>query len=527
MPSAAKKLITVNKMIKLLYTSSCSACFEWDNDLSYYCDKSFTVTLNGAAVKTANTNVFSLFGLTPDTEYLLGIEGYDFTLPFRTEKETVCVTAQAFGAKGDGKADDTTALQTAINCLPKGGRLQLKKGVYLTAPITLKSDITLELCEGAVLLGVTDETRYPVIPGEIKDEYSDRYLQCGSWEGIPKCMHQALIFGARVSNVAIVGEGIIDGNAQNSTWWENVRARKIGRPRLVFLNDCKNVTFHGVTGQNAASWQFHPYFSSNISFYGITVKAPAISPNTDGLDPESCDMVNIIGCHFSVGDDCIAIKSGKSYIAKKYKRPANRHVIRNCLMENGHGAITLGSEMSAGVTNLTVNRCLFSATDRGLRIKTRRGRGKYAVIDGVVFENIKMQDVLTPIVINMYYYCCDPDRYSEYVWSREKLPVDDGTPYLGKFCFKNMVCENCHVCAAYCDGLPEQPISEITVENVSFTFKEDAKSGVPSMATGVKKCSKKGMYFNNVQALNLKNLSFKGVSGQEIITENIGTIRRG
>ncbi len=513
-------------MIKLLFVSSCSACFEWDNDLSYYCDN-FVVTLNGVAVKEGNTNVFSLFGLSPDTDYVLGVSGYDFTLPFKTESETVCVSAYSFGAKGDGVTEDTAFLQTAINCLPKGGRLQLKKGVYLTAPLTLKSDITLELCEGAVILGVTDEARYPIIPGEVKDEYLDNYLQCGSWEGIPQSMHQALIFGAHAENVNIVGEGVIDGNAQNSSWWINVKARKIGRPRLVFLNDCKNITFHGITGQNAASWQFHPYFSEDISFYGITVNAPKVSPNTDGLDPESCDKVNIIGCHFSVGDDCIAIKSGKSYIAKKYKRPANNHVIRNCLMENGHGAITLGSEMSAGVKNLTVNRCLFVQTDRGLRIKTRRGRGKYAVIDGVVFENIKMENVLTPIVINMYYYCCDPDRYSEYVWSREKLPVDDGTPYLGSFCFKNMVCDNCHVAAAYIDGLPEQPIKEVTVENLTFNFAENPKSGVPSMATGVKKCCKKGMYLNNVKTLTVKNIVFSGVSGEEIIAENIGKINRG
>ena len=514
-------------MINLLYVSSCSACFEWENNLSYYCDKTYTATLNGAVQFEKNTNVFSLFDLTPDTQYVLGILGTNFTLKFKTKKETVCVLASDFGAKGDGKTDDTIALQTAINCMPAGGRLRLEKGVYLTAPLTLKSDMTLELTKDSVILGTTDESRYPTIPGEIPDQYSKRYLQCGSWEGVPKKMHQALIFGAYIKNVTIVGEGTIDGNAQNATWWQNVLARETGRPRLCFLNNCKNVTFHGVTGQNAASWQFHPYFSEDVNFYNISVNAPKVSPNTDGLDPESCNKVNIIGCHFSVGDDCIAIKSGKSYIAKKYKKPANLHVIRNCYMENGHGAITLGSEMSAGVTNLTVNKCLFSSTDRGLRIKTRRGRGKYAVIDGVLFENITMNNVLTPIVINMFYYCCDPDRYSEYVWSREKLPVDDGTPYLGKFAFRNMVCENCHVAASYCDGLPERPIQEITVENVKFTFAKDAQSGVPSMATAVKKCSCAGLYFNNVETLNIKNVSFKGVVGEQIVAENIGTINRG
>ena len=511
-------------MIKLLYTSSCSACFEKDNDLCYYSEAPYEITIDGETVKKVTTNVFSLFNLRPSKTYRLGVVGSDFTLEFTTKKESVCVSASSFLAKGDGKTDDTSALQTAINCLPEGGRLKIEKGVYLTAPLTLKSNVTIELCKGAVILGVTDEKRYPVIPGEIKDCYSDKYLQCGTWEGIPKPMHQALVFGERVKNVNIVGEGVIDGNAQNSTWWQNVRARKIGRPRLVFLNDCVNVTLHGVHGQNAASWQFHPYFSKNISFYDVSVSAPEVSPNTDGLDPESCDGVNIIGCRFSVGDDCIAIKSGKKYVADKYKKSANRHVIRNCLMENGHGAITLGSEMSAGVKNLSVSRCVFFHTDRGLRIKTRRGRGRLAVIDGVSFENIEMTDVLTPIVINMYYYCCDPDRYGEYVWSREKLPIDDGTPRLGKFTFKNVVCKNCHVCAAYIDGLPEMPVEEVVFENVAFDFAENAKSGVPSMATGVKKCSKKGAYFYGVKKLVLKNVTFKGVDGEKIITENVDEV---
>lgn len=508
-------------MIKLLYASSCSACFEWENDLSYFAPDVYMVTLNGAEVLSANTNVFSLFDLAPNTRYILGISGSDFTLEFVTAKESCCVCADDFGAVGDGAADCTSALQKAIDCLPPKGRLKISRGTYLTAPLTLKSDITVELCEGAVLLGITDENRYPVLPA-VAQNADGLPLICGTWEGNLGAMHQALVFGAHVKNVAVVGKGVIDGNAQNSTWWQNVQTRKVGRPRLVFLNDCKNVVFHGVTAQNAASWQFHPYYSTNVNFYNVCVNAPKNSPNTDALDPESCDIVNIIGCKFSVGDDCIAIKSGKAPMAKIKRRAANRHTIRNCLMQNGHGAITLGSEMSCGITNLTVNRCVFDSTDRGLRIKSRRGRGKYAVIDGVLFENIKMNNVLTPIVINMYYFCCDPDRYCEYVWSRQKLPVDDGTPRLGKFCFRNMECLNCHVAAAHCDGLPEMPIGEITVENVRFTYSPEAKSGVPAMASFVKPMCRAGMYFNRVGVLNIKNVTFEGVEGQEIIAENIG-----
>lgn len=512
-------------MITLLYASSCSACFEWNNNLSYFNNTDYTVTLNGKEVLTANTNVFSLFGLSPATHYVLGIVGSDFSLEFSTAGESCCVFATDFGAVGDGKFDCTSALQSAIDCLPKNGRLQISAGTYLTAPLTLKSNITIELCSGATLLGCVDESRYPVLPGVVRNA-SGKPLVCGSWEGNPSAMHKSLIFGERIANVAIVGQGCIDGNAQNSTWWQNVRMRKVGRPRLCFLNDCKNIVFHGVTAQNAASWQFHPYYSKNVSFLDVSVFAPKNSPNTDALDPESCDVVNIIGCRFSVGDDCIAIKSGKSCMTKINRRSANRHTVRNCLMRDGHGAITLGSEMSCGVTNLTVNRCVFQSTDRGLRIKSRRGRGKYAVIDGVLFENIQMDNVLTPIVINMYYYCCDPDRFGEYVWSRQKLPVDDGTPRLGKFTFRNMQCVDCHVAAAHCDGLPESPIGQITLENIKFSFAQNAKSGVPAMASFVKPMCKAGLYFNRVGKLDIHNVTFEGVEGDEIVAENIGEINR-
>ena len=93
----------------------------------------------------------------------------------------------------------------------------------------------------------------------------------------------------------------------------------------------------------------------------------------------------------------------------------------------------LGSEIGAGVRNLSVSQCWFRGTDRGLRIKSRRGRGENCRIDGVSFENIRMEGVLTPIAINLWYNCCDPDRHSEYVWSRECLPVDERTPRMGAF----------------------------------------------------------------------------------------------
>ena len=513
-------------MIKTCFVSSTSACFEWQNDLPYYFEGEYTVLLNGAPTFCGNTNVFSLFDLEPNTEYELSVKDREEVVRFRTHLETAAISVRDFGAVGDGISDDSMACQSAINCMPRGGRLYFPKGTYLTAPLNLKSHITIELAEGATILGIADKTRYPRLPGEIKDIRSGEAVHVGTWEGNAVPMHQALLFAEYAEDITIVGRGVIDGNAEAAGWWVDHRNYEYARPRLMFFNRCNGVRVHGVTVKNSPSWNIHPYFSSNVDFMDLEVLAPKVSPNTDAIDPEACDRVDIIGCRFSVGDDCIAIKSGKIDIGRKYRKPANRHTVRNCIMRCGHGAVTLGSEISGGVTHLTVERCVFHETERGLRIKSRRGRGESCVIDGVVFENIRMTGVGVPIVINLYYNCCDPDRNSEYVWSREKLPVDERTPNLGSFTFRNMICEKCQRAATFCDGLPERPIKSITVENIAFDFDENATPGIPASQDFLKKTCRMGMYMKHIGTLKLKNVSVKGHVGEELITEDVGEIIR-
>lgn len=506
----------------ILYTSSVSACFELENTYPYYADTAFDVYANGApALQGVRTNVFSLFDLKPGTEYTVTV-GED-SVCFTTCSESACLNVRDFGATGDGKTDDTTAIQSAINVCPKNGRVSVPAGTYYIRPIVLKSDMTLELKKGATLLGDTCEEHYPILPGELTDAQTGEMIQISSWEGNPCACRQSFISAFSAENVAIVGEGTIDGNAVNATWWHDVKKRKIGRPKLVFFNRCENVRFHGILGKNSACWNFHPFFCKNVHFYHMAVEAPKDSPNTDGTDPESCDDVRYIGVRFSVGDDAIAIKSGKMYMGMKYQTPATNHIVRNCLMEYAHGAMTLGSEMSGGVRDLTVSQCYFSHTDRGLRIKTRRGRGKYAVIDGVEFSNMRMDNVMTPIVMNMYYFC-DPDGHEPIVWSKDAHPVDDSTPYLGSFTFRDMQCTDCEWAAGYFYGLTEQPIGSVTIENVDFTFKEDASSGRPAMMDFLDPTCKLGLYFNRVKKVTLKNVTLSGQNGERIVTENVDEV---
>ncbi len=506
----------------LLYASAVSACFELDNRAPYYAEAPYDVSVNGAPALTGvRTNVFSLLDLTPDTAYRVSIG--EKTVTFATATERSCLDVRSFGAVGDGIADDTAAIQAAIHACPEHGRVTVPAGTYAVGPLVLKSHMTLELCDGAILLADPCEDRYPILPGEIPDARTGEAVQISSWEGNPFPCRQSFLSAHHAKDIHIVGRGIIDGNAVNSTWWVDVKKRKIGRPKLVFLNQCEKVTFHGILGRNSACWNFHPFFSRGVYFYNIAVEAPKDSPNTDGTDPESCHDVKYIGVRFSVGDDAIAIKSGKMYMGMKYRTPATKHVVRNCLMEYAHGAMVLGSEMSGGVKDLTVSQCCFKHTDRGLRIKTRRGRGKYAVIDGVEFSNIRMDNVMAPLVMNMYYFC-DPDGHEEIVWSKKPHPVDDTTPYLGSFLFRDMTCTDCEWAAGWFYGLTEQPIGSVTIENVSFTFKENAASGRPAMMDHIDNVCKCGLYFNGVRKVHLKNVTMAGQDGSRIIAENVDEV---
>jgi len=510
-------------MFKQLFVSCTSACFELKNTNPYYAPQKYFVTVNGKKLeKEWDSNVFSLFDLEPDAQYTVGTSQDDFTLTFRTERITATVNVKELGAKGDGVSDDTYYVQMAIDSCPKGGRVLVPEGSYYVRPIVLRSDITIQLEKGAELLGDIVEEHYPYIPASVTDEENNENI-LASWEGNPYPCHQSFVSAFRQRNIKIVGEGAINGNADKSTWWATPKGRAVARPRLVTLNKCENVVFHGITCKNSAAWNLHPYFSQNLGFYDLRVQNPYTAPNTDGLDPESCDKVDIIGCIFSVGDDCVALKSGKLYVGSKYKTPANHHTIRNDLFVNGHGAIVLGSEISGGVKNLSVSQCVFNHTDRGLRIKSRRGRGKDCIVDGVLFENIKMINVITPLVINMYYFC-DPDGHTEYVWSREKRPVGDDTPYLGKFIFRNMECTECECMCAYFDGLVEQPIKEVVLEDISFSFKKDAKPFKPAMLENVREYCKEGIYIDNVEKVTLKNVTFEGVEGEQIIKKNCGKL---
>lgn len=494
-----------------------SAVIEIKDGGRHFTLRPYRIFVNGREEKTTEHTITSLYGLQPDTMQL--VEVYDGEtkageVSFKTDYEFVTLDVTRFGAKGDGVQDDTHFIQAAIMACPADSRVYFPAGTYRITSLFLKSHIRIELAKGAELVADTDRTRFPVFPGMIESyDETDEY-NLGTWEGNPLPMFSGIICGIGVEDVVLYGEGVINGNASKENWWKNPKVMNIAfRPRLFFISGCQNITLQGLKFCNSPSWTLHPYFSNDLKFIGLRVENPADSPNTDGLDPESCRNVEILGVRFSLGDDCIAVKSGKIYMGRKHKTPSENLKIRQCLMENGHGAVTLGSEMAGGVVNLTVEDCIFRHTDRGLRIKTRRGRGKDAILSNIVFKNLTLDHVMTPLVVNAFYFC-DPDGKTSYVQSREPYPVDERTPSIKKLIFENMECTNCHVAAGYFDGLPEQKIEEIVMKNVSVSYAENPKCDVPAMSEGVEKSSKRGFFARNVAKLTLENVNITGQTGE-------------
>ncbi len=507
--------------LKLLMKTAREAVIEICDGDKFESKEEVTVLVNGNTYTKTKRTVVSIYDLEPSSDNVVTVikDSYKKEISFRTENESVSLNVKQFGAKGDGESDDTAFIQAAISCCPKNGRVVVPEGIYKIYPLFLRSHITLELKKGAVLSAFTDRERFPILPANVPANMDRDEYFLGTWEGDPRLMFAGILTAVKVKNVSIVGEGTIDGNASVDNWWfEPKNIRIATRPRMLFLNQCHDINVQGITVKNSPSWNIHPYFSKDLGFYDLKIISPKISPNTDGLNPESCKRVNIIGVYFSVGDDCIAIKSGKIYMGAKYKTPSKDLNIRKCRMQDGHGAIVIGSENAGGVKELLVEDCEFLRTDRGLRIKTRRGRGKDAVVDNVVFNRIDMDHVMTPVVINEFYFC-DSDGHSEYVQTKEVLPVDERTPEMGNFLFKDIKATNCHVAASFIYGLPEKKVKKVTFENVEISFTDNPEAGVPAMMDGVDAMTKCGLFAKNIDKLELINVSISGEEGEKIITD--------
>lgn len=504
--------------MKILALTGRSICLERQGSSPYFAKNACDILLDDAFMGRESRNVFSVFGLTPGREYTL--KAGEETVIFRTKQESFCLNVKDFRAIGDGVHDDTAAFTAAIACCPPGGTVYVPPGKYSLKPLFLKSEMTLYLEKNAVLLGNPDRQAYPVLPGLAVDGEGEMNL--GTWQGEEANCFASLLTAVNCHDVSVIGQGQIDCGGRDGDWYRDHRTMRIAwRPRGVFFNRCSNVLLQGLTVGNTPSWNIHPYFCENVRILDMKLYNDENMPTTDGIDPDTCENVQMIGVDISVGDDCIALKSGTLEQAKKYRKPCKDITVRNCRMRSGHGGVVLGSELSGGIENVTVERCLFVGTDRGLRIKTRRGRGRYGLTGNITFRDIRMEGVKAPFVVNMYYNMGDNNGHSEYVWTTEKLPVDERTPQIGAFRFENMVCTRVGYCAGAFYGLPEAPIEAITMENVHFSYDQSCEPGYPDMREKNQEERNAGLIFQFTDTVKLENVTFDGCAGETARYEGV------
>jgi polygalacturonase len=353
-----------------------------------------------------------------------------------------------YGAKSDGVSKDTFAIQAAIDaCETKGGgTVRLTAGTFLSAPIVLKSNITLQLDKGATLLGSPDHADYPP-----KTEFREPGLQ-------------SLVSAANASNIAIRGEGIIDGAGE--TWWKMARSFKNSgvmgsehpRPRLVVFDHCKHVVVEGITIQNSPMWQLVPYYSEDVVIRNIKVLAPADSPNTDAIDPFSSSNVRVDHVFADVGDDDIAIKSG-AIGSPGPDAPSQDITITDCTFLHGHG-LSIGSEIAGGARNIRAERIHFKGTDNGIRVKANRDRGND--VSHLFFGDIDMINVKNALVISEYYPKILPPG------TELPQPITRLTPHFHDITIENLTATGSTSAGAIA-GLPEAPVAGVILRHVKIS----------------------------------------------------------
>ena len=363
--------------------------------------------------------------------------------------QMVC-PVQQYGAKGDGKTLDTAAIQKAIDaCASKGGGTVKLAGTakFISAPLVLKSHITLEIAAGTTLEASTNHDDFP------------------EFEQFHDTGRQSLLSATGAEGITIRGGGIIDGRGES---WGPNRAEGYTRPRLIVFDHCKHVLMENITVQNSPMWQIVPYYSEDLTFRNMKVLAPLPDGhNTDGIDPFSSKHIVIDHVTIDTGDDNVAIKSGQPGSAGP-DDPTVDVTITDCLFLKGHG-LSIGSEVAGGVQHVRAERVTFKGTTAGIRIKSGRDRG--ADVSDLVYKDITMEDVATPIQITDYYSAGGSKEGAAAV---SPAPVTRLTPHMHDIVIENLKATGAKV-AMDIEGLPEAPVLGVQLKNVTIDAVKGAK----------------------------------------------------
>jgi polygalacturonase len=280
------------------------------------------------------------------------------------------------------------------------------------------------------------------------------------------------------------------------------------RPPLVQFYKCRDINLENITLLNSPFWTLHPVFCEKVKLSGLSIINPKDGPNTDGIDIDSCGEVLIEGCHVSVGDDGIALKSGAGEDGIRVNRPTSRVTVRGCTVDDGHGGIVIGSETAGGIFSVLAEDCLFNGTDRGIRIKSRRGRG--GIIRDLEFRNLTMENNLCPLAINLYYRC--GAELADGYFSPDPLPQDAATPQVRNVSVSGIRARGCRASAGFIAGLPESPVENLRIRHCEFST--DEQSGVSpdesDMFLGIPGVTEKSIRLLNVKDPEFEDVTVKG-----------------
>jgi len=439
------------------------------------------------------------------------------------------VSLADFGGNGEGRTLNTAAFEKALAALSVkgGGELIVPPGIWLTGPIKLRSNINLHLERGALIQYSRDYKLYPLTVIDLKGE--------------KEVDSTSPISGENLENVAITGEGIIDGggdawrplkndklserewkalvksggvvNSKDDTWYpssdamagaklvEILRqenslkledyepAHQFLRPKMLRFIGCKKVLLQGVTFQNPPNWTMNPVLCEDVSILNVMVHNLPTAQNSDALDLESCRRAVIRDCTFDTGDDGICLKSGQDAAGRRIGVPTEDVLIEGCTVYHAHGGFTIGSEMSGGVRNVRVDNCTFMGTDIGLRFKSTRGRG--GVVEKIYIANVRMTDIPGDAInFNLYYGGKSPLDETAGNAETNLPPVTEATPQFRDIHIENVICRGAKN-AIVLQGLPEMPLQNITLKNVSITAQK-----------GVFVADADGIRFENVRVEN-------------------------
>lgn len=354
-----------------------------------------------------------------------------------------------FGAKPDGIFDNTIAIKKAIQkCSSKGGGIVLvPAGKFFTGPIHLESNVNFHLAEGAEILFSTDPSVYPIVHT--------------SFEGTELMNYSPLIYAFNKKNIAVTGKGTLNGQSSNENWWPWCSSPRYGwkkdtpnqkadvsklmemadngipvaervfgkghylRPNFIEFFECTNAMIEGVQIVNTPFWVIHPIKSVNVIVDGVIIKSHG--PNNDGCDPEYSKNVWIKNTTFDTGDDCIAIKSGRDNDGRRVAIKSENIIIQDCKMYDGHGGVTIGSEISAGVRNVYVENCLMDSPelDRAIRIKSNSRRG--GLIENVFVRNIKVGEVKESVLGIDLHYGVHGNQTGNYMPQVQNIFIENST----------------------------------------------------------------------------------------------------